>query len=247
VIVRAGRFRPDRSGLRVRPFQIAASLAFLITADPAAAEVGAVVSVFNDAQFRGASISGGHPVAVLDLSYDDPTGAYVAASGTAVATSGSVKPLSLQINGGFAKRLRSGITLDLGVAHSDYSHYSQRIGAGSYTEIYAGVTRKGLTARLHLSPHYFDAGTWTLYGEVDQDVALTRKLSLNAHVGLLAPLRTGEAARTYSQYDWRIGLGQQVGRLTLHAAVTGGERFRHYDDRSYRNRAAVIVGASFVL
>src|SRR3982751_4540766 len=105
VIVRAGPFTPDKRGRRVRHLSVAAALALLFAAAPAEAGVGAVVSVFNDAQFRGASVSGRHPVGVLDLSYDDPGGIYVAASATAVAASGGVKPLSLQINGGFAKRL----------------------------------------------------------------------------------------------------------------------------------------------
>ena len=49
-----------------------------------AAELGATVSVFNDLQFRGYSLSDGRPVATLDFAYDDPSGFYAGASGTGV-------------------------------------------------------------------------------------------------------------------------------------------------------------------
>ena len=209
--------------------------------------MGAVLSVFSDARFRGVSVSDGDPVGILDLSYDDPSGAYAAASGTLVASSHGIEPLSLQLNAGFASQLGAGLSADVGIVQSEYSRYSTTIHGSSYTEVYAGLTRKSLTARVHLSPHYFEAGTWTLYGELNHGLALSRKLSLNSHAGVLIPLHSTNPGETRSQVDWRVGLDRQVGRLALHAAFTGARGVRHYEEQRAHSGAALVFGASLVL
>ena len=121
------------------------------------AEVGAAVSVFSDSRLRGYSLSGGHPVGIVDVSYDDASGLYAAASASAFASSNDgIKPLGLQLNGGYAKRL-SGVTLDFGAIYSTYSNYSSRGSSSSYTEIYAGAGYKFLSSRIAFSPHYSNA------------------------------------------------------------------------------------------
>src|SRR5690242_13026814 len=108
------------------------------SAAPAAAEVGASVSIYSQSRYRGYSLSAGRPVAVLDLSYDDPSGFYGAMSGSAVYNSEhEVRGFGLVLNGGYATRLSSGFTLDFGAIHSSYSPYTRRGAASSYTEIYA--------------------------------------------------------------------------------------------------------------
>lgn len=221
--------------------------AALSAGSAARAEVGAVVSAFSDARFRGVSVSDGDPVGILDLSYDDPSGAYAAASGTLVANSEGVKPLSLQLNAGYAKEVRAGLTFDLGIVQSEYSRYSTTVHGSAYTEAYAGLTFKSLTARVHLSPHYFESGRWTLYGELNHGLALTRKLSLNSHIGMLVPLRSDGEAGARSQMDWRVGLDRQVGRFALHAAFTGAGGVRHYDPQRAHSGPALVLGASLVL
>lgn len=205
-----------------------------------------MLSAFSDARFRGVSVSGSDPVAVLDLSYDDPSGAYAGASGTAVASSEMIRPLSLQLNAGYAKSLGE-VTFDLGILQSNYSRYSTTVHGSAYSEVYAGLSRKNLTARVHLSPHYFETGTWTLYGELNHALPLTRKLSLNSHVGVVMPLRTHDPAESYGQFDWRVGLDRAIGRFALHAAVTGARGVRQYESDVSRNHAAIVVGASLIL
>jgi uncharacterized protein (TIGR02001 family) len=213
---------------------------------PAAAQAGAVLSLFSDARFRGVSVSGERPVAILDLSYDAPNGLYLATSATLVA-SGRIEPLSVQFNGGYARRVGAVTTIDLGAVHSSYSRYSTAVAGGSYTELYAGLTHKSLTARVHLSPHYFHSGTWTLYGEVDHSLGLARNLSLDSHVGLLVPLRSRDNLNLHPQVDWRAGLNRQVGRVALHLAATGARGIRRYAGDHYRRHAAIVIGASFAL
>jgi uncharacterized protein (TIGR02001 family) len=223
----------------------AAALPF---ASPAAAQVGTSISVFSDDRFRGYSLSGGHPVGILDLSYDAPNGFYAALSGSVVAT-GALQPLGLQLNGGYAKRLSSGLTVDVGVVHSNYSRYSSRNASKSYTEVYAGLAGKILSSRISLSSDYLKPGAWTLYGEVDANVPAGKKLRVTGHLGFLAPLdRRGYSGDTLRpELDWRLGLARDVGPVSLSVAWTGISRNRDlYQERSY-GRRALIVGITWAL
>jgi uncharacterized protein (TIGR02001 family) len=214
---------------------------------PAAAQIGAAVSVFSDVRFRGYSLSGRKPAAFLDLSYDDPGGIYASASASAVASSkDGLEPLGLQLNAGYARRLRSGITVDAGVVHANYARYSTGGHANSYTEVYAGVTRGILSSRIYFSPHYFEQGVWTLYGELDGNVSPARKLRLTGHVGILVPVRTGsDRDSSRAQVDWRLGLAREVGPVSLEVAWTHAG----HDRAAYRARGgnALIFGLSWGL
>jgi len=212
------------------------------------ADVGAAVSVFSDSRFRGYSLSGGHPVAVVDLSYDDRSGLYASVSGSLVASSNDgIKPLEVQLGGGYARRV-SGVTLDIGAVHSEYSRYGRWVSARSSTELYAGATFRFLSARLAYSPHYFEPGARTLYGEINANVSPLRKVHLAAHAGLLAPLGYRDSSGSKDlQYDWRIGVSRDVGRATFHLIGSGGGPGRdYYRDRGH-SRNALIVGVSWAL
>lgn len=214
-----------------------------MTASPAAAQLGGVVSVFSDDRFRGYSLSGERPVAILDLSYDSPGGFYGAISASSVAARGeSVRPLGLQLNAGYAKRLGR-LTLDLGAIHSNYSRYSGLAGASEYSEVYAGLAARNVSTRLSLSPGYFKSGA-TLHGEVNAHVGLSPKLNLVGDLGLLVPL--GRNYSGHAVYDARLGLDRNFGRLSLHAAFTShGRGGNIYHGHSSRD--ALVFGVSYRL
>ena len=215
---------------------------------PARAELGATISAFNDLQFRGYSLSEGRPVATLDFAYDDPSGFYAGASGTGVVRDGGKPaPLGFQLNGGYARELKSGTTLDFGMIHSSYSHYSSGEHGASYTELYAGISRGALSSRIYLSPHYFRRGVWSAYGEINGVLSPARKWSIEGHVGMHMPLRTPSGDNYRKDFDWRIGVSRELGRLSLHAAWSDGAPGNdHYNGHSH-SRSALVVGASWVL
>lgn len=221
----------------------------LCAAAPAAAQVAASLSIFSDARYRGYSLSAGRPVATADLSRDDPSGFYAGLSASAVLGSDdAVKPLALQLNGGYARRLSSGLGLDFGIIHSSYSRYSGSASATSYSEVYAGVSRNFLSARVAFSPHYFERGAKTLYGEVDANVSPLRKLHLDGHVGLLIPIGYREQREnSRAQYDWRLGVARELGGASVHMIWTGGGPGRDYYGGHSRSRNALVFGVSYVL
>jgi hypothetical protein len=224
-------------------------MAALVHPAPATAQVGAVVSAYTDQRFRGYSLSDGRPVGILDLSYDGPSGIYAAASGSIVAArDGGLKGLGLSANAGFARRVRPGLTLDIGVVHSRYSRYSGLVGGRSYTELYAGVAGKFLDARLSLSPSYIGPAQRTIHGEINGHIDLTRTLLVDGSLGILIPMGSrGYQKGAHPQWDARLGIAQRVGPLMLHAAVTArGDSPEVYVYRSH-GRAALVLGISSAL
>lgn len=216
---------------------------------PADAEIGATVSIFSDARFRGYSLSGNQPVGTFDFAYDDRSGLYAGGAITGVVRSGGdLEPLGFGLNAGFAKRLRSGTSFDVGVTTSSYTYYSQGGPRKTYAEVYAGIARGGLSSRIFLSPHYSEAGIWTAYGEVNGNISPAPDWNIEGHAGMLVPLRApSEAERYRSAFDWRAGVSRRVGRVSLHAAWVQGARGGNYYGSRWQKTHAFVLGASFGL
>lgn len=203
--------------------------------------------MYSDDRFRGFSLSDGHPVAILELSYDAPDGLYAAASGTLVASSADgVRPLGLEVGGGYAKRLSAGLTIDVGAVHSEYSEYSGLTSYRSYSEAYVGVAGKLLSSRIAFSPRYLGGGA-TSYAEVDGHLPAPLDFMIEGHAGVLVPLYShGYGGGSGRRFDWEVGLARPLGRFSLHAAVTGAGPGREpYAGGS--SARAVVLGVSCAL
>jgi len=158
-----------------------------------------------------------------------------------------VHPLALQLNGGYARRLRSGVTLDAGALHSIYSYHARGYET-SDTEIYAGAAYKFLSSRIYYSPHYFGSGFQSVYGELDANFSPAKHLNFNAHVGLLGWLHTPDDGYHYrTEQDWRIGATREFGRLAVHADLSGGGPGKDYYDNYPHERTWLVFGISYAL
>ena len=225
---------------------LACAIASLATA-PASAQVGLSASIFSDARFRGYSLSGEHPVASFDFAYDDRSGAYAGGAATVLLKGEYPEPLSLQVDAGYARRLGSGTTFDVGIAHANYGSYSRGRHGSSYTELYGGIARGRLSSRLSISPHYFATGQWTAYGEVNGNVSPASEWTLDGHVGMLVPLRTPAGLSARSGLDWSVGATRSIGRLSLHATWTDRTPGHDFYARRPGGRNALVLGASVAL
>jgi uncharacterized protein (TIGR02001 family) len=226
--------------------QIVIAAILLPRAAPASAGAGTAVSIFSDDRFRGFSLSDHHPVAILDLSYDSADGIYAAASGTLVASSREgVRPLGLQLNGGYARQLKSGLTLDVGLIHARYARYSGLGSGRSYTDVYAGLEGKLLSSRIHYSPRYLGDGA-TAYAELDGHLPALGKVTIEGHAGLLVPLYSqSRGYRSGDRYDWQVGVSRPAGAFVFHAALSGGgPRQRYYGDYSGGHALTLGVGCA---
>jgi uncharacterized protein (TIGR02001 family) len=233
--------------LRGRALRIAITTALLaLVPGPAAAQVGIVASIFSDDRFRGYSLSDGRPVGILDLSYDAPNGLYGALSGSLVASRhDGVQPLRFAVNGGYAKRLRSGLTVDIGAVYSRYSEYSGVATGRSYTEIYAGLAGKFVGGRVSFSPNYIGAAHRTLHGEINGHYDLSQSWFLDGEIGLLVPLsKRLYHATSRVGLDARAGIAKRLGRITLHAAITTRTKGSDIYAGNEHGRTALVVGIS---
>jgi len=224
--------------------------ALVFIAAPASAEIGAAVSLDSESLYRGYSLSDGRPAASFDLSYDSPSGFYAAASGKLVAArSEGIRPLGLQLTGGYARSLSNSLSLDVGVTRSTYSEYSGLYGRRSYAEIYAGVTTKLVSSHIYYSPRALVTGKSTLYAEANGNLGGYSGFSAQAHVGLLVPLADYQGRSSATRVDWRLGINHALGRLTLHAAVSGGgpDRYSYGGYYAYPHAHRLTVGVTCAL
>ncbi len=86
----------------------------------------------------------------------------------------------------------------------------------------------------------------TLYGEVEGTIQPTRSMRLNAHIGALTYLgQPADYMRRASEYDWRLSATRQIGDVEVHAALSGGGPGADYYAGAYRDRTALVLGASW--
>ena len=215
---------------------------------PASAQqVSGSISAETDFRLRGFSMSAGRPVATASVGLDSESGFYADGSGTAVLTSDEgVRFLGFQADAGFAKRLGDLWTIDLGVAHNGFRAPYAGGFSHTYTEAYVGATHGQIAAYVFVSPNYYRDNVWTLYGQLEANVAPAKDWRLTAHVGSLNYLYTPDAysLRHKTYYDWRLGVARELGRLEVHAAVSGGGPGRQYYYGDFHSRTVVTAGAS---
>jgi uncharacterized protein (TIGR02001 family) len=223
-----------------------AALGLSLLSTRAIAEVGGSVSVSSDDRFRGQSLSDGHPVVSLDLSYDDVSGFYLAGKATADIDQSAPRIVNVQENLGYAWKTASGPVIDVGIVRSDYTEYDRGSEAAHYTEFYAGIVTERWSSRLHYSPDYFRSGVASLYADVDANLRPASDWRLTGHAGLLVQLagpRPLDSDSVY--YDWRVSISRRLGPLDFQLAWSGGGPSSDYYGRRH-SRTAITTGASYV-
>lgn len=203
--------------------------------------------MLNDDRFRGRSLSEGRPVAAANLSYDSPGGFYLGGSVTGVDTA-HTGPELLGVEGyaGYARRLASGPTIDLGVTNTRYTSYFSGGYAVDYTEVYAGVVFNHISSHIRYSPDYFRNGVSTLYADLEGVVEPLDGWRLNGHVGLLTQLAGPHPTGKADAHDWRIGVSHKIGPIDLQVAWTGAGPGADYYAGQLHGHDAVVFGASYI-
>ncbi len=214
-------------------------------ASPVQAQVAGSVTVDSDDRFRGHSLSSGHPVATANLDYDDASGFFIDGSVTGVLSGDRPGLLGVQGNIGYATRLNSKLSIDLGILRSQYTPSYTGDRAAHYTELYLGLTRRNVSTRVYFSPDYFHGGISTLYGEIEGAVEPAKDWHLTAHLGgLLYLSRPAPYANRRDQYDWRLGVSRQLGAFELHLNLSSGGPGQDYYGGEPRSRTALAIGAT---
>jgi uncharacterized protein (TIGR02001 family) len=208
--------------------------------------VGVSAAVESDYRVRGVSFSDGNPVLSLNLAYDHQSGVYGGVSATAVAT----HHLGVEILGdvvylGYAGHMDAETSWDVGVTNSNVSVYPDIAYRYNYTELYAGVTRNGISAHVYYSPHYLGGGAQTLYAEVNGAWRPARRWRLFAHVGVLTSLGGGLTYTGHTLFDARVGVAREFGRCELHLAWTTTSAVPYFPPGYPQSRNALVFGAIY--
>jgi uncharacterized protein (TIGR02001 family) len=221
------------------------ALSFLIAcitfSGSANAEPGFSLSVATDDRFRGRTTSGERPVATGLVSYDDVRGPYVGVAFTALATKDDgIQPLRSVQYIGYAHRVKSGLTFDIGVTNRMYSKYFTGEYARRFTEGYVGVIGRRVSAHVYLSPDYDGHGGNSAYAEVSALLLERGRWSLSSHVGILAPPREPDQRSAKKELDWRLGATRRFDRLAVSLQWVGSGP----DHETRRWQSGVLLSAS---
>ena len=212
---------------------------------PARAQLSGSINLETDYRLRGYSLSKGRPTGTAHLAYDHPSGIYLGAAAIGVAGRDEESLLGVQGNVGYARRLSPTVSVDAGIHRSEYKtgYYGEW---ARYTEGYVGLTVRQVTARIFYSPHYFQEGVATVYGEVDAAMQPAPNWRLIAHIGALSYVRLPPYyyGNRDTQLDWRFAASRQIGRFEVHAALSGGGPGKEYYAGKERDRTVLTAGAS---
>jgi uncharacterized protein (TIGR02001 family) len=221
------------------------ALAAALIAPAAQAQVSGQLSVTNDERWRGRSLSDGRPAATLSLGYDDRSGAYVDASATAAALPRGADLVAVGVDAGYAWRLAGGRVLDLGVTRREFMNTSALARGAGYSELYAGIGGRSLSARLHYSPDYLRRGTTTVYATLDGVVRPAPGWRLLAHAGAMRFVGSLPAyVEDRGQFDYSLGVARRIGPVDAQLAWTGGAPGSDFYRGRERARQAVTLAVS---
>jgi uncharacterized protein (TIGR02001 family) len=198
----------------------------------------------SDYRYRGLSLSDERPALSASVTYDHASGLYGELTGIAASAGGD--SLGYQVYAGYARRLASGASWDVGVTHTDVGGYGEARYRVRYTEGYAGLSLRNWSARLYYSPDYLGEGVQTLYADLQATAAPRPNLRLFVHGGLLTPLRAGQYAEIRrNQYDAAVGAAVQVKAIELKLTLTAFGPTADYLASHGQARETAVVSASY--
>jgi len=201
----------------------AAFLLVSLIASGASAEFSGTASLVSDYRYRGISLSDDKPAAQVGLAYDDPFGWYAGVFGSTVRLGRPADPGFQTIGyGGFATRLSSNVSVEIG---GDYSAFSST-SYYNYGEVFVGLAGDGISARVHYAPRYYGQPSNALYGELNLTKPLYDRFRLVAHAGYLNVRTTHpyDIKTTQNVVDGRVGVATELDLFHIELAWVGASR-----------------------
>lgn len=218
----------------------------LVLAGTASAEVAITPTIATDYDFRGISQTNGDPAIQLGLTYTGESGVYMGIWGSNVdlADAGEVNAKTeidtyVGFAGGDAKE---GYGYDLGAIYYSYPNH----GTLNYPEIYTGITKGVLSAKLWYSWNFNSSGDTAYYADVNLNMPSGDVFSVLFHIGYSGgEYWTADKPGRLGKYmDWSLGFG---------AAVKGANFSLKYVDgsdlnvRRPRNLGRLVLSISTTL
>jgi uncharacterized protein (TIGR02001 family) len=229
--------------LALRPSVLVAGLLHAVTA---AAQFTGTVAAVSDYRFRGVSLSHEKPAAQLTVTYDAPAGGYAGVFASTVEFADSPSK-TVQIVGflGTAMPITSGVHADVGI---NYASFGGALRDYNYGEVYVGVSSGQYSATVHYSPDYFGTSDGSLYGAFDVTHAVSDRVALLGHIGVLLPVKHDDAESARRLLDARAGIGFDFAGFNIQIAwvTTNAVRASYpIDNRQRGDTFAISVLRAF--
>ena len=189
---------------------LAPLVAVLFGAEPARAQLSGSVTLATDYRLRGVSLTDLRPALSLGAAYDDPSGFYAGGAVIGHNPEGhDVRILGHTEYLGFAGRGAGGTSWDVGFANVDMTLYLGRKYPLEYRQVYVGIAKDALSARLSYSPDYPREGVKSLYLDLNGAVRPAENWRLTGHLGAMSRLNGDRAIDGKpTRYDVRLGLAR---------------------------------------
>lgn len=189
------------------PKALASLCAALLLCSPAAhAQLSGSAGILSNYLYRGISLSGGKAVPRLSLNYDGAAGWYAGGQVIGGQVGGETHRSAQWVGyAGYAQRMDAGWHWEAGASRYAYP----QAAAMHFNEVYAGVGKDELSARVHYSPDYLGLRTRTLYAELNGGTELVPGLTGFWHLGYLGSIGAAPGS-TLGRYDVRLGLSAGV-------------------------------------
>jgi uncharacterized protein (TIGR02001 family) len=188
--------------------RIAAGAALLAIAGAAhAGSFSVTPAIVSDYDFRGATQSDEDPAFQLGASYNFDSGFYVGAWGSTVKFPNPSDDIELDFFAGYAGETES-FGYDVGANYYTYPGWSDL----NTVELYAGISKDWLSAKLWYSPDYASSDEDGFYLEANAayPIAQVEGLSLLAHVGR----SFGDASDSFVKtLDYSVGVGYSIANI----------------------------------
>ena len=230
---------------RIHALLVAAFLVSPLFSLQAGAQIAVSATATSNYQYHGVTLSDGKPALSLNVAYDPSVGPYVGGSLIAAETDfAGVQGLGHVEYLGYAGRLKSGLTWDIGLTNTHVTNYYYQKYKYDIAEAYAGIRGRHLNYYLYYSPNYYRAGVNTLYAQISGSVRIARPWRVFGNVGALTSLGGGGYGVFREQYDLGVGVAADLKVAEVQLAVTTRGPDVVYLADHPQSRHAIVISAT---
>ena len=183
----------------------------------------------------------------VTVSLDHPSGAYATVSAIGAFTQNDGPQLAgYQAYLGYARRFSGDSSMEVGLSHTELTQYYRERYTVRYSEAFAGVSGRSLSAHIYYSPDYLGEKSTTLYGSFDWSRATASPWRYFLHAGVLTPLSpkpTDEIRR--SQYDLNGGVARRPRNLEFQVILSGFGPNTSLIASQHQNGASATAGLTY--
>lgn len=187
---------------------VLAVMALGAAATAAHADVTSTITLTSDYDFRGLTQTARDPALQASLDWANDSGFYLGAWASNVDFGkGTDSDVEVDVYAGFRGSFNDELSFDVGAVQYTYQPGDDDV---DFTETYASLTYKALSAKYSYAWDYGNTGNAASYFELNSALPLPNDFSLTLHGGY----SSGEYW-TENYFDYSIGVSKSVGNFAL--------------------------------